>query len=249
MIDLNADLGESFGSWRMGDDAALLRVVTSASIACGFHAGDPPTMVRTVALAAERGVTIGAHVGYRDLAGFGRRFVDVEPADLAAEVTYQLAALAGICRVAGTALRYVKPHGALYHAIARHRGQAEAVVGAMQAFDPALVLLGQSGSLALDLAAEAGLPVASEAFADRGYAPDGTLLPRGSEGAVLTDPDEVARRVVRLVTTGYLSSSQGLVAVRADSVCLHGDTPGAVTMARAVRSALEDAGVGVGAFA
>jgi UPF0271 protein len=249
MIDLNADLGESFGSWRMGDDAALLQVVTSASIACGFHAGDPPTMVRTVALAAEHGVTVGAHVGYRDLAGFGRRFIDVEPADLATEVTYQLAALAGICRVAGTALRYVKPHGALYHAIARHRGQAEAVVAAMRGFDPALVLLGQPGSLALELAAEAGLPVASEAFADRGYAPDGTLLPRGSEGAVLTDPDEVARRVVRLVTTGYLSSSQGLVAVRADSVCVHGDTPGAVAMARAVRSALEDAGVGVGAFA
>lgn len=249
MIDLNADLGESFGSWRMGDDEALLQVVTSASIACGFHAGDPPTMVRTVALAAEHEVSVGAHVGYRDLAGFGRRFLDVDPAVLGAEVTYQLAALAGICRVAGTRLAYVKPHGALYHAIGRHRGQAEAVVAAMAAFDPALVLLGPSGSLALDLAAEAGLPTACEAFADRGYAPDGSLLPRGSEGAVLSDPDDVARRVVRLVTTGYVSSSQGLVPVRADSVCVHGDTPGAVAMARAVRAALESAGVEVGAFA
>jgi UPF0271 protein len=247
-IDLNADLGESFGPWRMGDDAGLLDVVTSASVACGFHAGDPRTMESVVRLAAERGVAVGAHVGYRDLAGFGRRFLDVDPADLRADVLYQLAALAGICTTAGTRLSYVKPHGALYNAIVRHTGQAGAVVQAIADFDPSLVLLGLPGA-ALQAAADAGLTSAVEAFADRGYAPDGSLLPRGEPGAVLTDPDVVATRVVRLVTAGYLSTSQGLLAVKADSVCVHGDTPGAIAIARTVRERLVAAGVELAPFA
>ncbi len=247
-IDLNADLGESFGPWRMGDDAALLGVVTSASLACGFHAGDPRSMLAVAALAAERGVAVGAHVGYRDLPGFGRRFLDLDPADLRADVIYQVAALAGICTTVGTRLTYVKPHGALYHAIVHHEAQAEAVVQAIVDIDPSLVLLGLPG-VALQRAADAGLTTAVEAFADRGYAPDGSLLPRGEPGAVLTDPDEIATRVVRLVTAGYLSTSEGLHAVRADSVCVHGDTPDAVAIARAVRDALTAAGVELAPFA
>ncbi|MBK9698081.1 MAG: LamB/YcsF family protein [Propionibacteriaceae bacterium] len=242
-IDLNADVGESFGAWTMGNDPALLDVVTSASIACGFHAGDARTMLRTVGQAEERGVTIGAHVSYRDLAGFGRRFIDVPPEELNADVIYQLGALAGVCAVVGTRLSYVKPHGALYNTIVHHREQAEAVVAAVHAFDPSLVLLGLPGSLSARLAEAAGLRTAGEAFADRGYAPDGTLLPRGEPGAVLLDPDEVAQRMVRLVTSGYLSTSQGLLAVRADSICVHGDTPGSVAMARAIRDRLVAQGV------
>ncbi|MFZ1385429.1 MAG: 5-oxoprolinase subunit PxpA, partial [Propionicimonas sp.] len=169
-IDLNADVGESFGAWTMGNDPALLDVVTSASIACGFHAGDARTMLRTVGQAEERGVTIGAHVSYRDLAGFGRRFIDVPPEELNADVIYQLGALAGVCAVVGTRLSYVKPHGALYNTIVHHREQAEAVVAAVHAFDPSLVLLGLPGSLSARLAEAAGLRTAGEAFADRGYA-------------------------------------------------------------------------------
>lgn len=247
-IDLNADLGESFGAWRLGDDEALLDVVTSASLACGFHAGDPRTMLSVAGAAAERGVAVGAHVGYRDLAGFGRRFIDVDPADLRADILYQLAALSGICATVGTRVSYVKPHGALYNAIVHHEAQADAVVRAIADFDADLVLLGLPG-LALQQAADAGLAIAVEAFADRGYAPDGSLLPRGEPGAVLTDPEEIATRVVRLVTAGYLSTREGLHAVRADSVCVHGDTPDAVGIARAVRDALTTAGVELAPFA
>lgn len=247
-IDLNADLGESFGAWRMGDDAALLEIVTSANVACGFHAGDPRTMLATVARAAEAGVVIGAHVSYRDLAGFGRRFIDVGPDDLRADVVYQLGALAGACLVAGTTIGYVKPHGALYHAIVHHEAQARAVVAAIHDFDPSLVLLGLPGR-ALELAAEAGLETAIEAFADRVYRPDGSLVPRGEPGAVLTDPDQIADRVAQLVATGQLPTTGGLWAVQADSICVHGDTPGAVAIARRVRECLEAAGVELAGFA
>lgn len=249
-IDLNADVGESFGSWSMGDDAALLEVVTSANVACGFHAGDPLTMRRTVAMAAERGVSIGAHVSYRDRAGFGRRFLDVAAEELAAEVLYQIGALEAACRMAGTRVAYVKPHGALYHAIVHHDEQAAAVVEAVRDYDPTLPLLGLPGGLAERLARENGLPTVAEAFADRGYTPSGLLVPRGEPGAVLTDPDEVAARVVTLALSGRVSTLDGsLVAVRAESVCVHGDTPGAVAMARAVRAALAQAGVSVEPFA
>lgn len=247
-IDLNADLGESFGAWRMGDDTALLDVVTSANVACGFHAGDPRTMLATAAAAAERGVVIGAHVGYRDLAGFGRRFIDVDPDELYADVVYQLGALAGACRATATALRYVKPHGALYHAIGQHAAQARAVVTAVHDFDPALVLLGSPG-LALRLATETGLETAVEAFADRGYRPDGGLIPRGEPGAMLTDPDQIGDRVLQLVTTGEIPTPTGPIPIRADSICVHGDTSGAVAIARRIRQRLEAAGIELAGFA
>ncbi len=247
-IDLNADVGESFGAWRLGDDEGMLALVTSANVACGFHAGDPTTLRRTCALAAERGVSVGAQVGYRDLAGFGRRFVDVAPEDLAADVLYQIGALEAMCRVAGTRVAYVKPHGALYNATMHHEVQAAAVVAAVTAYDPSLPVLGLPGSALLRLAGEAGLRTVAEAFADRGYAADGNLVPRGHPGALVTDADVVAARVLRLVREGVVAAVDGSeVAVPAESVCLHGETPGAVDLARAVRAALDGAGVEVAA--
>jgi UPF0271 protein len=249
-IDLNADLGESYGAWTMGDDAALLDVVTSANIACGFHAGDPLVMARTVELAAARGVVVGAHIGYRDRDGFGRRSLDVAPAELRAETVYQLGALAAACQVAGTRLAYVKPHGALYHAITTDTGQADAVVSAIASFDPSLALLGLPETLATRLAAAAGLRTVTEAFADRAYTGDGGLVPRGEPGAVLRDAGLVAARMVELATTGTVEAVDGRrVAVAAESVCVHGDSPNAVAMARAVRAALEEGGIDVRAFA
>ncbi len=248
-MDLNADVGESFGRWRLGDDAALLEVVTSANVACGFHAGDPSTLRTTCAAAAAAGVAVGAQVSYRDLAGFGRRFVDVAPADLAADVLYQMGALDAMCRAAGTAVRYVKPHGALHAAVVEHEGQARAVVEAVAAYDARMPVLGLPGSALLAAAARAGLPAVREAFADREYTPRGTLVPRAEPGAVLDDPGEVAERVVRLVTDGVVTAVDGsLVPVHADSVCVHGDSPQAVAMARAVRERLEAAGVPLAAF-
>lgn len=248
-IDLNADLGESFGAWRMGDDEGLLGIVTSANIATGFHAGDPLTMARTIALAAERGVSIGAHLGYRDLAGFGRRALAVEPAELAAETVYQLGAIQAACRVAGTTLNYVKPHGALYHAMATHPETAAAVVHAILAFNAQLPLLGPPTGVATELAQQLGLPTRNEAFADRGYTPSGTLVPRGTPGAVLSDPAIVSARVVQLVRDGSVTASDGsTLELRPDSICLHGDSPGAVAMAQAIRDALNSASVELRAF-
>jgi 5-oxoprolinase (ATP-hydrolysing) subunit A len=245
-VDLNGDCGESFGRWTLGDDEALLTVLTSANVACGFHAGDPSTLRRTVAAAAGLGVAVGAQVSYRDLAGFGRRFVDVPPDELADEVLYQLGALAGFARAAGTRVSYLKPHGALYHAVGQHEEQARAVLRAVTDFDPGLAVVGLPGSLFLELAGRAGLAVRREAFADRGYRPDGTLVPRGRPGAVLHDPAQVAARAVRMVRDGVVEADDGtLVEVRCDSLCVHGDTPGAVAIARAVREALEAAGVTV----
>lgn len=249
-VDLNADLGESFGRWVLGDDAAMLDVVTSANVACGFHAGDPSTIRRACALAAERGVTVGAQVGYRDLAGFGRRFIDMEPAELVDDVLYQIGALDGLARAAGTRVSYVKPHGALYTAVVSHEGQAGAVVEAVTGYGGSLPVLGLPGSALLRLAAEAGLRPVPEAFADRAYTSAGTLVSRRDPGAVLHDPAEVARRCVRLVTRGEVGAVDGsVVPVSAESVCVHGDSPGAVAMARAVRAAVEEAGVTVRAFA
>jgi UPF0271 protein len=248
-IDLNADLGESYGRWRIGDDTAMLDVVTSANVACGFHAGDPATLLATVRAAADRNVAIGAQVGYPDLAGFGRRFMDIAPADLTAAVLYQIGALDGLCRAAGTRVRYVKPHGALYHSVERHEGQAAAVVAAVASYDASLPLLGLPGSVALDLAADAGLTAVPEAFADRGYRGDGTLVPRDQPDAVLDDPAAAAVRAVRLARDGSVISAEGShVAVVARSLCVHGDSPGAVDMARAVRRALEEAGVALRPF-
>lgn len=249
LIDLNADLGESFGQWTLGDDDALLDLVTSANVACGFHAGDPTVLRTTCERAAERGVVIGAQVGYRDLAGFGRRFIDVEPGELTNDVLYQLGALEAFARVAGTHVRYVKPHGALYNAIVHHESQAAAVVDAVRRYDPSLPVMGLPGSAWLRLAEEAGLAVVPEAFADRAYTPAGTLVSRREPGAVLHDPDAVAERCVRLAIRGEVEAVDGsVVPVRAASLCVHGDSPGAVAMARAVRGALEGAGVTVTPF-
>ncbi|WP_308279773.1 LamB/YcsF family protein [Phycicoccus mangrovi] len=246
VIDLNADLGESFGAWTLGDDAAMLRVVTSANVACGFHAGDPTTIRRTVAQAAAAGVVVGAQVGYRDLAGFGRRRIDVAPEDLTADVLYQLGALEAMCRVAGTRVRYVKPHGALYTTAAVDEGQARAVVGAVVAWDASLPVMGLPGSVLLAAAADAGLATVAEAFADRGYDATGRLVSRRDPGALVTDPVLVAARVVRMVRDGVVEAVDGtLVPVAADSVCVHGDTPGAVVVAQAVRDALAAAGIGL----
>lgn len=248
-MDLNSDLGEGFGAWSLGDDAALLEVVSSANVACGFHAGDPRGLLAACERAVERGVVIGAQVGYRDLAGFGRRFIDYETPDLVAEIIYQIGALDGLARAAGDRVCYVKPHGALYNAIVHHEQQAAAVVEAVRRYDPDLPVLGLPGSVFLSLADDAGLRTVREAFADRGYASDGTLVPRRSPGALLHDPAEVADRVLRLATERTLTSVDGTpIKVEADSVCVHGDSPAAVTLARAVHNRLTGAGIAVASF-
>jgi UPF0271 protein len=248
-IDLNADLGESFGRWTLGDDEAMLDVVTSANVACGFHAGDPRGLLRVCEQAVERGVVVGAQVGYRDLAGFGRRFIDLDPADLLADVIYQIGALQGICAAAGTSVRYVKPHGALYNAVVHHEAQARAVVEAVQRVDLSLPLLCLPGSVLLTLAEAAGITTVAEAFVDRAYTAAGTLVPRTEAGAVLYDPEAVAARAVRLVATGHVEAADGAaVPVDAVSLCVHGDSPGAVSMATAVRAGLEAAGVTLAPF-
>jgi 5-oxoprolinase (ATP-hydrolysing) subunit A len=249
-IDLNADLGEGFGAWTLGDDEALLEVITSANVACGFHAGDPLTLRTTCRYAAERGVVVGAQVAYRDLVGFGRRFMDVPADELVADIIYQLGALSAVAQVEGTDVAYVKPHGALYNAVVHHEAQARALVDAVVAVDTSLPILGLPGSLVLELATEAGLRAVTEAFADRAYSADGRLVPRTEPGAVLHDPAGVAARVVGLVRDGVVTAVDGTdVKVHAESVCIHGDTPGAVAMARAVRAALEQSGVEIRAFA
>ncbi|MFK3669561.1 LamB/YcsF family protein [Leifsonia aquatica] len=249
-VDLNSDLGESFGAWTMGDDDALLSVVTSANVACGFHAGDPATMLATCRTAAERGVAVGAHVSYRDLAGFGRRSMEVPASELRAETLYQLAALDGIARVAGTRVSYVKPHGALYNRIVRDTVQARAVAEAVAAFDPSLALLGLAGSEIEREAGVAGLRFVREAFVDRAYRADGTLVPRSEPGAVLHGDDDIAERALRLVTEGRVIAHDGTdIPVEVDSLCVHGDSPDAVVMAQAVRRRLDEAGIAVEAFA
>ncbi|GAA3620394.1 5-oxoprolinase subunit PxpA [Marihabitans asiaticum] len=248
-VDLNSDLGESYGTWTLGDDEAMLGVVTSANVACGFHAGDALTLQRTCAAAAERGVVIGAQVGYNHLAGFGRWSIDMPSPELTADVLYQLGALEAMCRIAGTSVQYVKPHGALYNTAAVDARQARAIVDAVLAYDPSLPLIGLPGSELLAAGEAAGLPVIREAFADRAYTPEGRLVSRQEPGAVLHDPDEVADRVARLVTTGRLTAVDGTeIEVPADSICTHGDTPGAVAMARAVRDRLQAEGVSIAPF-
>lgn len=249
-IDLNSDLGEGYGAWRMGDDAAMLGIVSSANIACGFHAGDPEGLLEVLAEAARRGVVVGAHVSYPDRVGFGRRAMDVPPATLRADVIYQIGALAGLARAAGTRVAYVKPHGALYNTIAADAGQGDAVIDAIRAVDPGLVLMGLAGAPILDRARAAGLRVVAEAFADRAYTAAGALVSRRLPGAVLHDPDLVAARMVRLATEGVIEAQDGSdLHLRADSICVHGDSPGAVAMAGAVRAALLDRGVTIAGFA
>jgi UPF0271 protein len=248
-IDLNADLGEGFGVWRLGDDDAMLGIVTSANVACGFHAGDPTGLLAVCRLAAERDVRIGAQVSYRDLAGFGRRFIDVAPEDLLADVVYQIGALHGLAGVAGSAVSYVKPHGALYNTIVTNREQAAAVADAVQTVDAGLPVLGLEGSAFFDEAQRRGLRTVPEAFADRAYRPDGQLVSRREPGAVLDDPVVIAERVMAMVTTGHVTALNGsTVAVAVESVCVHGDSPGAVQIASAVRDRLKAGGIDVKAF-
>jgi UPF0271 protein len=248
-MDLNSDLGEGYGHWTLGDDAALLEVVTSANVACGFHAGDPATIDRTVRTAVEHGVAVGAQVSYPDLVGFGRREMDIPPAELTADVLYQIGAVEAFARAASSRVRYVKPHGALYNRIARDPVQAAAVVEAIRRYDPELPLLTLPGSAAMEAAAEAGIAAVGEGFADRAYTGEGRLVSRREPGAVLHDPDQVAARARRMATEGRVETVDGgEVAVEVRSLCVHGDTPGAVALARAVRDALEEAEVRLEAF-
>ncbi len=248
-VDLNSDMGESYGRWVLGDDRALLNTVSSANIACGFHAGDPTVMLRTVAGAAQNGVCIGAHVAYHDLAGFGRRFVDEQPDELTADIIYQIGALQGMACAVGAKVSYVKPHGALYNRIATDERHARAVVDAIKAIDGRLGLLTLPGSVVGDIAQREGLRVYREAFADRAYLPDGHLVPRTRPGAVITDVDAVTDRVLRMVTEGRVQAIDGsTVTVHADSVCVHGDSQGAVAMAAAIKARLQSQGVSVASF-
>jgi UPF0271 protein len=249
-VDLNSDLGEGFGQWTLGDDDALLGVVTSANVACGFHASDAAIMRRVCERAVETGVAIGAQVGYRDLAGFGRRFIDVEPDALTQDVIYQIGALEAFARVAGSRVRYVKPHGALYNAIVHHEEQAAAVVRAIVDYDRTLPVMGLPGSAWLRLAEEAGLTVVLEAFADRAYTPEGTLVSRRLPGAVLHDPAEIASRCVAMAKGEPVQDVEGgSLTLTPQSICVHGDTAGAVEIARQVRAALTEAGVTLAPFA
>jgi 5-oxoprolinase (ATP-hydrolysing) subunit A len=248
-IDLNADLGEGFGVWRLGDDAAMLRIVTSANVACGFHAGDPAGLLRVCRSAAQRGVRIGAQVSYRDLAGFGRRFMDVAADELVADVVYQIGALQAIAHAAGSAVSYVKAHGALYNTIVTHAEQAAAVAEAVRLVDAGLPVLGIAGSAFFDEAARRELHTVTEAFADRAYRPDGRLVSRREQGAVLHDPAAIADRVVTMITSGQVTAIDGTVlTLNAESVCVHGDSPGAVQIATAVREGLMAAGIEIRAF-
>jgi 5-oxoprolinase (ATP-hydrolysing) subunit A len=248
-VDLNADLGESFGAWTLGDDAAVMGSITSANVACGYHAGDPEVMRRTVRMARDAGVAVGAHPGLPDLVGFGRREMRVTPREAAGLVLYQVGALAAIARAEGLVLQHVKPHGALYNMAARDRALADAIAGAVRTFDRGLILFALAGSALVAAGEAAGLRVASEVFADRAYEPDGSLAPRGSVGAVIPDADRVIDRAIEMARDGRVTATTGSsITVRADTICVHGDTPGAAALARRLRAALEDAGVEVRAL-
>ncbi|MEA5457235.1 5-oxoprolinase subunit PxpA [Sinomonas sp. JGH33] len=247
-IDLNSDVGESFGRWALGDDEAIFESVSSANVACGFHAGDPGTIRATCRAAAIAGVTVGAHPGYNDLSGFGRRFMDISPTELTDEVIYQIGAVQALARAAGTSVRYVKPHGALYNAIVHHTRQAQAVVDAIRAVDDTLPLVVLPGSEIQRIAHAAGLRTVNEAFADRAYNPDGTLVSRRETGAVLHDVDDVVEHVLRLAEGKIRAIDGSMVRVNAESICVHGDSPGAVAMAARIRQALEREGIAVRSF-
>ena len=245
-IDLNADLGESFGAYTIGMDEQVMAHITSANVACGWHAGDAMVMEKTVRAAAERGVAVGAHPGLPDLAGFGRRKMAITPAEARAYIQYQVGALWAFARGAGVPLQHVKPHGALYNMSAVDMELAVAVCEGIARVDDSLILMGLAGSCHMEAARQVGIPVAGEVFADRGYQADGTLVPRGTPGAMITDEDEAVRRVIRMVKDGVVEAVDGtLVPVQADSVCLHGDNPHAVAFAARLRRELEAAGVQV----
>ena len=247
-IDLNCDMGESFGPWPMGADEQVMPHITSANVACGAHAGDPVVMRRTVRLAKRAGVAIGAHPGFADLQGFGRREMIVDPAELEASLIAQIGALSALARAEDTTLQHVKPHGALYNMAARDRGLSDAIARAVAAVDRRLILFGLPNSPMLDAARAAGLRVASEGFADRSYQPDGSLTPRSRSGAVIHDVDAVVARAVRMATEGVVLTADGdEVRLRVDTICVHGDTPGAAELVRRIRDGLRQASVSVGA--
>lgn len=248
-IDLNSDLGESYGAWRMGDDETMLAIVSSANVACGFHAGDPAGIWKTVKAAAEKGVSIGAHVSYPDRVGFGRRDMDVTSGELIADVIYQIGALKGMAAAAGVTVGYVKPHGALYNRIAHDPKQGQAVIDAIKAIDPTLVLMGLANAPILKLAQESGLKTVAEAFADRAYTPDGQLVSRREQGSVLHDTQLIARRMLQLARQGTLEAIDGsTIKIDAQSICVHGDSPGAVAIAQEIRRAFEADGITVRPF-
>jgi UPF0271 protein len=243
-VDLNCDAGEAFGPWRMGNDDALIPLMTSVNVACGAHAGDPLVMRRTIELAAQADVAVGAHPGYPDLQGFGRRALPLGPHEVEQWLLAQIGALAGVARAVGVRLRHVKPHGALYNAAADDPPLAEVIARAVRAYDPELVLVARAGSAQVAAGRAAGLRVAEEAFADRGYDAWGRLLARGTPGALLADAEEAAERALALVRDGGARLADGAwLPLRADTLCVHSDTPGAVAIAQAVRARLLAAGV------
>lgn len=243
-VDLNCDLGESFGNYTCGLDAEVIPHISSANVACGFHASDPLVMMKTVALAKRYGVSVGAHPGYPDLVGFGRRNMTVSPVELKAMVQYQIGALQAFCKAQGVALRHVKPHGAMYNMAAKDRKLADAICEAIGEVDSSLILLGLSGSQMLEAAKESGLPWASEVFADRAYEDDGSLTPRALPGSVITDEEEAIARVLQMVQEGTVTARSGkTIPIQADSICLHGDGVKAVEFARRIRAELTAAGV------
>jgi UPF0271 protein len=243
-IDLNSDLGESFGPWPMGQDDALMTSITSANVACGFHAGDPGVMRQTVALAKLHNVAVGAHPGFPDLVGFGRREIQAAPREVEDFVVYQVAALAGVAATQGVRLQHVKAHGALYNQACRDAAFADAIARAVAALDSSLILFGLPGSELLRAGQRAGLRVAAEIFADRAYEPDGSLASRRKPGAVIHDPAVVVERAVKMARDRVVVATDGsVVRLEADTMCLHGDTPGSAELARAVRQGLKAAGV------
>ncbi len=248
-MDLNSDLGESFGAYVMGSDADLMPLITSANIACGFHAGDPQVMDRTVALAKQNGVTVGAHPGFPDLAGFGRRALEATEPEIENLVLYQIGALSGFIRAHGLSLHHVKPHGALYNVASQDIRVARAIARGIARFDPSLILVGLANSALVKAAQEIGLIPASEGFCDRAYNADGTLRSRREPGAVHATPERAAAQAVQLARDHALTAFDGtIVPLEVDTLCIHGDTPHAVEYARAIRRALADAGIEIKAL-
>ena len=249
-IDLNCDLGESFGAYTIGMDVDVIPLISSCNIACGYHASDPLVMQKTIALAKKAGIGIGAHPGFPDLMGFGRRNMNVSPAEAGAYVTYQLGALHAFAKSAGIRIQHVKPHGALYNMAGKDYALALAIAEAVKAFDPSLILLGLSGSESVRAAQDIGLPAAREVFADRAYMPDGSLMPRTREGAVIHDENEAIRRVVRMVKEHKVVACDGTdIDIVPDSICVHGDNIKALTFVTQIRSALEAEGVQIAPLA
>jgi 5-oxoprolinase (ATP-hydrolysing) subunit A len=245
-MDINCDMGESFGAYTLGDDEKIMGFVTSVNIACGYHAGDPAVMAGTVRLAARYGVAVGAHPGYPDLLGFGRRKMETFPGEIKNYIIYQVGALCGFLREHRLRLQHVKPHGALYNLAAKDERAASEVIAAIRAYDPELILVVPAGSLCAEMAVAAGLKVVGEAFADRAYLASGGLAPRTMEGSVIHDPEAVRKRVLSLAGSGRLPTMEGgLIDLQAGTLCIHADTPGAWRLAKTVRQALEEAGVEV----